>query len=137
MIVKRIYCVACLLLIIACHLQAQSKSGKSISFYQTKLQDTSAIYFTPENYNIKTDGKTDVSAALQEAIRSVKVKYNFGIVFIPEGNYLISQTIYIPQAIRLIGYGKNRPLIILQKNAPGFQVADTADKGKRIPSCLP
>jgi hypothetical protein len=51
------------------------------------------------------------------------------ILFIPEGHYLISKTIYIPASIRLIGYGKNRPQIILEKNAPGFQEPNPDDKG--------
>ncbi len=72
----------------------------------------------------------DVSDALQEAIREVKLKHNFGILFLPEGKYLISRTIYIPTAVRLIGYGKQRPVILLAKNAPGFQTADPADKGQ-------
>lgn len=109
---------------------SQSKKPSSISFYPSRVEDTAAVYFTPENFNIRADGKADVSDALQQAIASVKRKSNFGIVFIPEGKYLISKTIYIPQAIRLIGYGKTRPLISLQKNAPGFQVADSTDKGK-------
>jgi hypothetical protein len=102
--------------------------GKSV--YQQRLDDADAVYFTPANFNITADGKTDVSDALQQAIAEVKTKYNFGILFIPEGKYLISKTIFIPQAIRLIGYGKNRPEIILAKNSPGFQTADTTDKGK-------
>jgi hypothetical protein len=129
MIVRKIfYCIA-FLLNVAGFLQAQPGPGKGISLYQGRPEDIAAVYFTPGNFMISADGKTDVSDALQEAIRSVKTKYNFGIVFIPEGRYLISKTIYIPQAIRLIGYGKNRPLIVLQKNAPGFQAGDTADKG--------
>jgi sugar lactone lactonase YvrE len=111
-------------------LNAQSKSTHSVSFYKDKLADTAGVYFTPANFPIKADGVADVSDALQQAIASVKTKNNFGIVFIPEGRYLISKTIYIPQAIRLIGYGNSRPLIILKKNAPGFQAADSADKGK-------
>ncbi|MEI9810034.1 MAG: glycosyl hydrolase family 28-related protein [Bacteroidota bacterium] len=111
-------------------LLAQMKPVPGISFYPTRPEDTAAVYFTPGNYTITADGKTDVSDALQEAIKKVKTRNNFGIVFIPEGNYLISKTIYIPQAIRLIGYGKNRPVITLQKNSPGFQSEDTADKGK-------
>lgn len=99
------------------------------SFYTQKPEDSSAVYFTPGAFNIKADGSADVSDALQKAIDMVKNKYNFGIVFIPEGKYSISKTIYIPQAIRLIGYGKNRPQIILQKNAPGFQEIPSGDKG--------
>ncbi|HVV55221.1 MAG TPA: glycosyl hydrolase family 28-related protein, partial [Mucilaginibacter sp.] len=105
-----------------------TKAGGA-SFYQTRLQDSDAVYFTPENYPIKADGSMDVSAALQQAITDLKTQHNFGILFIPEGTYLISKTIYVPQAIRLIGYGKKRPLIVLAKNSPGFQVPDSTDKG--------
>jgi hypothetical protein len=104
------------------------QAGRSV--YQSRLDDSDAIYFTPANFKITADGKTDVSDALQQAITEVKTKYNFGIVFIPEGKYLISKTIFIPQAVRLIGYGKKRPQIILAKNSPGFQMADSTDKGK-------
>ncbi len=72
----------------------------------------------------------DVSDVLQQAIFDLKTTHNFGILFIPEGRYLISKTIYVPQAIRLIGYGSKRPVIILAKNSPGFQVADSSDKGQ-------
>lgn len=100
------------------------------SFYTEKPNDTTAIYFTPSAFNIKADGSFDVSDVLQQAVNLVKTKCNFGILFIPEGKYLISKTIYVPQAVRIIGYGKNRPQIILQKNAPGFQSEYPSDKGK-------
>ncbi len=108
----------------------QAMPVKSKSFYTQKPEDPDAIYFTAPAFAIKADGKTDVSDALQQAINLVKTKYNFGILFIPEGKYLVSKTIYIPAAVRVIGYGTNRPEIILQKNAPGFQDAYPADKGK-------
>lgn len=95
--------------------------GKSVSVYQKKPNDSEATFFTSENFGIKTDGKIDVSEALQKAINQVKTERNFGILFIPEGKYLISKTIYVPGAVRLIGYGKNRPEIILEKNTPGYQ----------------
>lgn len=100
------------------------------SMYSQRPDDPEAFYFTPENYNIKADGKMDVSDALQEAINQVKRERNFGILFIPEGKYKISKTIYIPGAIRLIGYGKTRPEFILAKNSPGFQEEKPGDKGK-------
>lgn len=108
-------------------LQAQSFNSKS--FYQSRLDDADAVYFTPDKFQIKADGKIDISDALQKAIKQVKKNNNFGILFIPEGKYLISKTIYVPQAVRLIGYGKNRPEIILAKASPGFQRADPEDKG--------
>src|SRR5260221_4564692 len=106
------------LLILALFSFAQSKSQKkeskepSVYFYQKRLEDPDAVYFTPEKYTIKADGSADVSAALQQAINDIKTQHNFGILFIPEGIYRISQTIYVPQGIRLIGYGSKRPLIV-------------------------
>jgi sugar lactone lactonase YvrE len=99
------------------------------SFFPLRPEDSDAVYFTPEKFNIKADGSMDVSDALQAAIREVKSRYNFGILFIPEGKYLITKTIYIPTAVRLIGYGKDRPLFLLGKNSPGFQTPDPKDKG--------
>ncbi len=112
------------------HLPSAKKQDGGKSIYQLRPDDPDAVYFTPDGFKITPDGKTDVSDELQRAIAQVKTSHNFGIVFIPEGKYLISKTIFVPQAIRLIGYGKNRPQIILAKNSPGFQTPDTTDKGK-------
>jgi hypothetical protein len=101
-------------------------AGRSV--YQTQLIDSAAVYFSPSNFKISADGKTDVSDALQQAIVSLKSTRDCGIVFIPEGKYRISKTIFVPTGIRLIGYGKNRPEIFLGKNSPGFQQADSLDK---------
>ena len=107
-----------------------STKENGTSFYQKRLQDSDAVYFTAENYHIKADGSMDVSDALQQAITDLKTNHNFGVLFIPEGTYLVSKTIYVPQAVRLIGYGKKRPVIILAKNSSGFQQPDSTDKGK-------
>jgi hypothetical protein len=101
-----------------------------LSYYSQKPEDPEAVYFTPGNFPITLDGKTDVSDLLQQAINQLKTDRNFGILFIPEGTYTLSKTITIPPAIRLIGYGVKRPLFILRKNTPGFQVPDPQDKGK-------
>lgn len=103
---------------------------KSQSFYAKQLMDSDAVYFTPENFHIKADGSMDVSDILQQALYDLKTTHNFGILFLPEGKYLISKTIYVPQAIRIIGYGANRPLIVLKKNSPGFNEIDSSAKGK-------
>lgn len=102
--------------------------GRSV--FSLRPEDPHAVYFTPENFPITADGRTDVSDALQEAIRTVKTRDNFGIVFIPEGKYRITKTIYIPTAVRVIGYGKTRPIILLGRSSPGFQAADPGDKGQ-------
>jgi hypothetical protein len=110
-------------------LSAQAGPVDSRSVYTLKPDDPEAYYFTPENYRILADGEMDVSDALQAAINQVKTEKNFGILFIPEGKYRISKTIYIPGAIRLIGYGYNRPEFILKENTPGYQEEVAADKG--------
>jgi len=95
--------------------------AKESSVYTLRPDDPEAFYFTAEKYAIKADGKMDVTEALQTAINQLKKEKNFGILFIPEGKYRISKTIYIPNSIRLIGYGKNRPEFILGSRTPGYQ----------------
>lgn len=110
-----------LLFLIGYSIFSMSAVKSSHSIYTLKPSDSESLFFTPEAFGIKADGKMDVSEALQKAINQVKTQQNFGVLFIPEGKYLISKTIYVPGAVRLIGYGKNRPEIILGKNTPGFQ----------------
>jgi len=127
---KNKYITSILVLLISTVISAFASIKPSKSFYTQKPDDPEAVFFTPEKYGITNDGKTDVSVQLQNAINQLKADRNFGIIFIPEGTYIISKTIYIPASVRLIGYGKNRPLIILKKNSPGFQSENPDDKGK-------
>lgn len=119
-----------LLILICISLNFVLAAQSGVSVYTHKPVDSEAVYFSPENYPIKTDGKTDVTSELQNAINKLSLEKNFGIIFIPEGKYLISKTIYIPKAIRLIGYGAKRPEFILAPNTPGFQTEVAEDKGK-------
>ena len=100
------------------------------SFYSNKPNDSKAVYLTQENFPVKGDGIADDTKALQLAIKEAKEKMGYGIVFIPEGHYRISETIYVPKAVRLIGFGEKRPLISLRKDSPGFQTVNAEDKGK-------
>ena len=115
-----IFLILTQLICFAQHLPTNKKPLPGRSVYQSRLDDSDAVYFTPDNFKITADGKKDVSDALQQAIADVKTRHNFGILFIPEGKYLISKTIFIPQAVRLIGYGKNRPEIILANIISGL-----------------
>jgi sugar lactone lactonase YvrE len=103
-------------------------SGTSV--YTGRLEDSQAVYLIQDNFPVKADGVGDDTDAIQMAIYKAQEKCRFGIVFIPEGRYRISKTIYIGKGMRLIGYGKNRPVIVLGKNSPGFQSADSNDKGQ-------
>jgi len=114
-----------LLLTVLFPVQSQANNNTSgQSFYTTRLEDSKAIYLTPDNFDISPDGDGDDSEAIQEAINKVEDSFNFGIVFIPEGQYQISKTIYIWKGIRLIGYGKNRPVFVLEEDTPGYQDGD-------------
>ena len=98
------------------------------SVYTMRPDDPEALYFTPGNFGFSNGA--DVSDILQRAINQLKQEKNFGILFIPEGKYIISKTIYVPNAIRLIGYGENRPEFVLRANSPGYQSEVSGDKGK-------
>lgn len=102
----------------------------TLSFFTKRMEDSYAVYLSKEEFNVYGDGKNDDTNGIQNAINYVKKKYGFGIVFIPEGIYKITDTIYIPRAIRLIGYGNNRPKIILGDNSPGYDKEYQGDKGK-------
>ena len=55
------------------------------------------------------NGICDVTDRLQSLLDSVKQHDRRGIVLIPEGVYCISRTVYLPRAVRMIGFGKSRP----------------------------
>ena len=98
-----------------------SSTGGYASVYTQQIDDALAIYFTPDQFDIATDGSKDVSDALQAAINKVQETIRQGILFIPEGTYRISKTIYVWRGIRLIGYGNKRPVILLGENTPNYQ----------------
>ena len=91
------------------------------SYYPTRLDDPKAVYLTKDKFPIHGDGVADDSDALQQAIDRVQETSQQGIVFVPEGRYRITRTIYVWPGVRVIGYGVTRPVILLGKNTPGFQ----------------
>ena len=88
-------------------------SGYGSSVYPTRLDDPAAIYLTPEDFHVQGDGKADDSLAVQAAINKLQETRGEGIVFIPEGRYRITRTIYLWPGIRMIGYGSHRPVFVL------------------------
>lgn len=91
------------------------------SYYPVRLNDPSAVYLTPDQFSVHADGVGDDTNAIQRAIDKVADTTQQGIVFIPEGKYRISRTIYVWPGVRVIGYGAHRPELILGANTPGFQ----------------
>lgn len=90
------------------------------SVYKEKFQDPAGIFFTKETFPELIKDIDDVSGVLQMAIDSLIAQQSYGILYIPEGEYRIKNTIKIPPSVRLIGYGKKRPVFVLPKGTEGF-----------------
>src|SRR5580765_3504693 len=86
------------------------------SYYPARLDDPHAVYLAARG-----DGKTDDSAAIQAAIDKVQETTGEGILFVPEGRYLVTRTIYVWPGVRVIGYGAQRPVFVLADQTPGYQ----------------
>ncbi|HTU33613.1 MAG TPA: glycosyl hydrolase family 28-related protein [Candidatus Acidoferrum sp.] len=93
----------------------------SSSIYPRKLDDSQAVYLTPDRFPVHADGKADDSAAIQQAIDRVQETTGQGILFIPSGRYRLTRTLFVWPGVRLIGYGPTRPVFVLADNTPGFQ----------------
>jgi Pectate lyase superfamily protein len=94
---------------------------RGASYYPLRLDDSKAVYLTKEQFHVTGDGSADDSAAIQAAIDKAEAEHGEGIVFVPEGRYRITRTIYVWPSVRVIGYGANRPVFVLADNTPGYQ----------------
>jgi polygalacturonase len=65
------------------------------SVYTVRLDDPAAVYLTAKDFHVVADGKADDSEAIQSAIDRLQETKGEGIVFIPEGRYRITRTIYL------------------------------------------
>jgi sugar lactone lactonase YvrE len=92
-----------------------------VSYYPIRLDDPKAVYLTPDKFPVHADGVRDDTDAVQHAIDKVQETTGQGVVFIPEGHYRLTRTIYIWPGIRVIGYGARRPVLVLAANTPGYQ----------------
>jgi hypothetical protein len=131
--------------ITAALLLAASIPALAQSVITTRLDDPVAVYLATPQFDVRADGTTDDSAAIQAAIDKSEGSHE-GIVFIPSGRYRITRTLYVWPGVRVIGYGPTRPVFLLADNTPGFQTgvavmlmftgaspADRARMGGRVP----
>lgn len=91
------------------------------SVYKGKFEDPLGIFFTKEEFPLLAEAGDDVSGVLQSAIDRLIEEQKFGILYIPEGEYRIKNTVKIPPSVRLIGYGKKRPVFVLPAHTEGFE----------------
>ncbi len=91
------------------------------SYYPLRPDDPKAVYLVRNEKGLHGDGVGDDTEAIQAAINNVQETTGQGIVFLPEGRYRLSKTVFIWSGIRVIGYGAHRPTLVLGKNTPGYQ----------------
>ena len=84
------------------------------SYYTQRLEDARAVY-------VASPATGDATELLQAAINRVQETTGQGIVFLAEGFYRVTNTVYIWPGIRVIGYGAQRPVLGLPAHTPGFQ----------------
>jgi sugar lactone lactonase YvrE len=104
------------LILVGILLGGSAFASSGASYYRTRLDDPKAVYLAQGG-----DGKTDDSASVQAAIDKVQETTGEGVVFVPEGRYRLTRTIYVWPGIRVIGYGERRPVFVLGDSTPGFQ----------------
>ena len=95
---------------------ASATAQPGLSAFVDRPADPRAIQVT----GAAGDGKADDSAAIQAAIDKAAADREEGIVFIPQGRYRITRTIYVWPAVRVFGFGAKRPVFVLVDNTPGF-----------------
>lgn len=91
------------------------------SYYTVRLEDPNAAYVGPGIGGARGDGAADDTEALQKAIDRVQETVGQGVVFLAEGRYQLTRTLYVWPGIRVIGWGARRPALVLAPNTPGFQ----------------
>jgi sugar lactone lactonase YvrE len=102
-------------------LSAMTLPLQAASRYPIRLDDPEAVYLTNEQFQVHGDGTSDDSAAIQSAIDAVETAHGEGILFVPEGRYRITRTIYVWPGVRIIGYGAKRPVFVLADDTSGYQ----------------
>src|SRR5258708_35069015 len=95
--------------------------GASLSYYIQRLDDPKALYLERNDPGVPRDGIGDATQAIQQAVDKVQETAGQGIVLIPEGRYRLSRTVFVWPGIRLIGYGRHRPVFVLGRSTPGYQ----------------
>lgn len=91
------------------------------SYYRIAPEDPAAIYLTPDRFTVRADGVHDDTDGIQAAIDRAAADRTGGLVFVPPGTYLVTDTVYVWPGVRIIGYGAERPVFRLAPRTPGFR----------------
>ncbi len=109
---------ACLGLLLLFVFASNSLCAQSV--YTERPTDPHAAFLQPGSYGAHGDGTGDDTDPLQAAINRVQETTGQGVVFLAEGHYRLTHTVYLWQGIRIIGYGAHRPVLVLAPHTPGY-----------------
>lgn len=93
----------------------QYRFAHTDSVYTHQPDDPRAVVLQTDGLQPDERGIYDVTERLQALLDSVKQQDRRGVVLIPEGVYSVSQTIYLPRAVRMIGFGKKTSQFRIEK----------------------
>ncbi|NBC84457.1 MAG: carbohydrate-binding protein [Bacteroidetes bacterium] len=82
-------------------------------------------YINVKDYGAQGDGSTDDTYAIQQAIDNNWTfcgghSNNYRTLYLPEGTYVVSNTIFWMRWLRFAGEGKDKTIIKLKDNASGY-----------------
>lgn len=126
---KRLVTVAALLLGLGVLVPAGTASAAS-PVVQLPA-DSGAIFLGNAPYNVKCDGVTDNTAAIQNALNTYgnhnsAVRFSPHTLVLPAGTCMVSGSLIAPgSALRLMGAGQGNTVLKLKNNATGFGSAGT------------
>lgn len=96
----------------------------SKSRYSCATNDPRAVVLNCHTSPV-VDGRIDITDILQSTLTQINHSERCGVLFLPEGDYIVTKTIYFPRGVRMYGFGENRPTITLPKATPGFDKGDS------------
>jgi hypothetical protein len=103
---------------------ASDAAAGADSYYTVRLDDPKAIYVTRGDFGVRADGVADDTEGLQRAIDQAGATVDRRVVFVPEGRYRLTRSLYVWPGVRVIGYGATRPVLVLGAQTPGYQDAE-------------
>ena len=107
--------------VIAATLLAVPGTVLAQSVFTTRPDDPQAVHLTADTFGVRGDDDADDSAGIQAAVDKAGAAPAGGILLLPPGRYVVTKTIYVWRAVRLVGYGPTRPTLVLPPATPGFQ----------------
>jgi hypothetical protein len=96
------------------------RAAASASYYTQAPVDPAPVILRPGAFGAIGDGVADDTAALQAAVNAIQEKTVRGVVLLEQGRYRLTDTVHVWAGIRLIGYGAERPVLVLGGNTSGF-----------------